>query len=69
MAVDIYSNKFRGKAMNITFLLRADANADVNLAYRQHLQAWMHDTGLRWMKVVNNDATDLPGPTTYWASK
>lgn len=69
VAVDINSNKFRGKAMNITFLLRADANADVNPAYRQHLQTWMHDTGLRWMKVVNNDATDLPGPATYWASK
>lgn len=67
--VDIYGNKFRGKWMGITFLLRADANADVNQAYRSHLSTWMNTAGLSWTKVLNNDATKLDGPVTYWASK
>jgi hypothetical protein len=67
--VNVYGNKFRGKSMGMTFMLRADANADVNAAYRTHLKTWMHDTGTRWMQVLNNEATTLPGPATYWASK
>jgi hypothetical protein len=66
---DVYGNKFRGKSMGITFLLRADANADVNQAYRSHLTTWMNAAGLSWAKVLNNDATKLDGPATYWASK
>ena len=66
--INVYGNKFRGKSMGITFMLRADANTDVSLPYRSHLQTWMHDTGMRWMKVLDNEATPLPGPSTYWAS-
>lgn len=67
--VNVYGNKFRGKSMGITFLLRADANLDASLAYRSHLQGWIHETGTRWMKLLDNEATPLPGPATYWASK
>lgn len=67
--LDLYGNKFRGKWMGITFLLRADANADVNVAYRSHLSTWMNTTGLSWAKVLNNDATKLEAPQTYGASK
>jgi len=67
--INVYGNKFRGKSMGITFMLRADANLDASLAYRSHLQGWMHETGTRWMKVLDNEATPLPGPVTYWASK
>lgn len=63
--VDIYGNKFRGKWMGMTFILRADANADVNPTYREHLKTWMHSAGEKWMKVLNNDATDMPGPETF----
>jgi hypothetical protein len=67
--INVYGNKFRGKSMGVTFMLRADANLDANLAYRSHLQGWMHETGTRWMKVLDNGATPLPGPATYSASK
>lgn len=68
MMVNVHGNKFRGKSMGITFMLRADASIDVSLAYRSHLQNWMHETGTRWMKVLDNQATPLPGPGTYAAS-
>ncbi len=67
--VDVYGNKFRGKTMAITFVLRADANADVNVAYRDHLKAWMLLTGQNWMKVLNNDSVQISGPDTYVANK
>lgn len=67
--VDIYGNKFRGKWMGMTFLLRADANADANKAYREHLSAWMHTAGENWMKVINNDASIMHGPEIFSTTK
>lgn len=67
--MDLYGNKFRGKRMGMTFLLRADANADVNPAYRDHLKAWMHAAGEGWMKVLNNDVSVMSGPDTFWTGK
>ncbi len=69
VSVDVYGNKFLGKWMGITFLLRADANADVNPSYRDHIQSWMHATGKSWMKVINNDATTLPTLETFRTGK
>nr|WP_315464796.1 hypothetical protein [uncultured Rhodoferax sp.] len=67
--VDVYGNKFLGKWMGITFLLRADANADVNPAYRDHILSWMHATGKSWTKVINNDAATLPTLESFWTGK
>lgn len=67
--INVQGNKFRGKSMGVTFLLRADASLDADLAYRSHLQGWMHETGIRWMKVLDNETTLLPGPAAYSASR
>lgn len=63
--VDIHGNKFRGKFMRIIYLMQAEANPDANPAYRSHLKTWMHDTGTRWMKVLDNESTALPGPGVF----
>jgi hypothetical protein len=63
--VDIQGNKFRGKFMRIIYMLQAEANPDLNPTYRSHLKTWMHDTGTRWMKVLDNESTALPGPGVF----
>lgn len=63
--VDVYGNRFGGKSISYTFLLKREGEINADAAYTQFIKEWTHGAGKTLEKVLDNSVTTLALPAAY----
>ena len=63
--VDVYGNRFGGKSISYTFLVKREGEISDDVAYTQFMKGWTHAAGQTLEKVLDNSSASFPSLGAY----